>query len=106
MDLDRLTQRVDELALELTVQRLVTRSLIFYLFHKHERGGLAGIVAEMEKASDRTSTDVLPLPGVDPTLQTKASLLARERGRELLYSLGKVMITDQSRENKPVRIRG
>ena len=70
------------------VQRLITRSILLYLI-QHAEKPIRQIVAVLEQASDRTSIDVLPLRGVAPEVQSRASQLARERGRELLYSLGR-----------------
>jgi hypothetical protein len=90
--LEELAARVDNLTLELVAQRLVTRSVILYLLIEGKHS-VKEIVEQMEEASDRTSVGVLPLEGIDPEVQRKASELARERGRDLVKSFGKVLAT-------------
>jgi hypothetical protein len=50
----------------------------------------------MSEASRRTSGDVLPLEGVHPELQARASAVAKMRGEQLVFSLGKVLAAERN----------
>jgi hypothetical protein len=90
-----LEKRLNELELELVTQRLVTRSLILYLLLSGDRS-IRGMIEGMSEASRRTSGDVLPLEGVHPELQARASAVAKMRGEQLVFSLGKVLAAERN----------
>ena len=86
-DVSELMQR---LLLEVTTQRLITRALVGHLI-TNSRKPIASIIASLEEAMEKTAPELFPLPGVDPELQAKASLLAKARTEELLANLGAVV---------------
>ncbi len=77
----------DELLIEVTTQRLITRAIIGVML-ANSRKSMSTVIAEFAEALDKTAPGVVPLPDVDPELQAKASRLARRRAAALLENLG------------------
>ena len=84
------SELMQQLLLEMTTQRLITRALIGHMI-ANSRKPIASVIASLEEAVEKTSPELFPLPGVDPELQAKASLLAKARTEELLANLGAVV---------------
>jgi hypothetical protein len=84
------SELMQQLLLEVTTQRLITRALVGHLI-ANSRKPIASVIASLEEAVEKTAPELFPLPGVDPELQAKASLLARARTEELLANLGAVV---------------
>jgi hypothetical protein len=88
---------VQQLLVEMTAQRLITRALIGHLV-THSRRSISGLIESFEEALAKTEPDFFPLPGVDTELQAQASALARTRAEALLANLGAIVA--------PPRLRG
>ena len=84
------SELLQHLLLEMTTQRLITRALVGHMI-ANSRKPIASVIASLEEAVEKTAPELFPLPGVDPELQAKASLLAKARTEELLANLGAVV---------------
>ena len=84
------SELLQQLLLEVTTQRLITRAIVGHMI-ANSRKPIASVIASLEEAVEKTAPELFPLPGVDPELQAKASLLAKARTEELLANLGAVV---------------
>jgi hypothetical protein len=84
------SELMQQLLLEVTTQRLITRAIVGHMI-ANSRKPIASVIASLEEAVEKTAPELFPLPGVDPELQAKASLLAKARTEELLANLGAVV---------------
>src|SRR5688572_25530543 len=91
--------RYEELLVELTAQRLITRAIIGHLM-ANSRKPISLVISSFEEALEKTSPDLMPLPDVDSALQAKASLVAQARARALLDNLGALVVPPRTMRAK------
>ena len=94
---------VQQLVIEVTTQRLITRALIGHFVTNSPRS-ISGLIDSFEEALEKTDPDLLPLPGVSVELQSKASALARARAAALLANLGAVVAPSRPATRRPARV--
>jgi predicted nucleic acid-binding protein len=85
MDQARQAELIEQLLVEVTTQRLVTRAIVGQLL-ANSRKPVAQVVADLQEAVDKIA--MIPLEDVEPELQERASELARRRAAALLDNLG------------------
>ena len=94
---------IEQLLIEVTAQRLITRALIGHLM-THSRRPITALIASFEEAMEKTAPDLFPLPDVDTELQAKASALAKARAAAMLANLGAAVAPPRvSGMKRPVR---
>jgi hypothetical protein len=86
--MDRVEKLLEKLVLELTVQRLVTRSIITTMI-ANSKQSIPHLLDSIEESAAMTSPNFFPLDDVDPELQAKASRIAQARAKTLLANFGK-----------------
>jgi hypothetical protein len=87
MEREKLVTLVEQLLVEVTVQRLVLRSVVVNLIAKSDTP-MAGLIDTVAEEAAMTSPDVFPLPDVSADLQRRASAIAIERAQLLLQTFG------------------
>ncbi len=85
MDQARQAELIEQLLVEVTTQRLVTRAIVGQLL-ANSRKPITQVVADLQEAVDKIA--MIPLEDVAPELQDRASALARRRAAALLDNLG------------------
>jgi hypothetical protein len=86
--MDRTEKLLEQLLVEVTVQRLVTRAIITEMV-ANSTLPIAHLIDSMEESAAMTSPEFFPLSDVDPELQAKASRIAQARAKALFVDFGK-----------------
>jgi hypothetical protein len=88
---------LEQLLVEVTAQRLVTRAIIGHIVANSPKA-IPALIADFEEQMAKTSPDLLRLPDVDSDLQEKASLLAKARAAALLSNLSALVAPPRARK--------
>jgi hypothetical protein len=86
--MDRTEKLLEQLLVEVTVQRLVTRSIITALVANSSQP-IGDLIETIEESAAITSPDFFPLDDVDAGLQARASHIAQDRAKTLFVNFGK-----------------
>lgn len=87
----------EQLLVELTAQRLITRAIVGAMI-ANSRKPISTVIAALEEAMEKTSPEMIPLPDVDPVVQAEASRLARRRAIAMLEDLGALVAPLRARK--------
>ncbi len=85
MDQVRQAELIEQLLVEVTTQRLVTRAIVGQLL-ANSRTPITQVVADLQEAVDKIA--MIPREDVAPELQDRPSAPARRRAAALLDNLG------------------
>jgi hypothetical protein len=90
---------IEQLIIEVTAQRLITRAIIAHMM-AHAEKSMAQVMEDLEEAVRKTAPDLLPLPGVEPELQAKASAVIKARAAAMVDGIGALVARPDPRRRR------